>query len=638
MLNEDFVQTHKSNSQESSPNPVLMQQHTNTEFEEQQQQNSTTNGSSHDNTQFSYPNSPKPTGIVLPHHQNSGTVGTKHSSYHATITNSNKRRSRRPSFTVISTSSFNIEPPPQNRLAFINAVKTAWSLQIKRGRRKMNINNKSNSTKFNNQTSISTLSPSNSSGINSVSNSSSGSDISIVKNKLDFPPITAEALSELHISQLFKSLQIRHDLLIDPNLTFRPNLTKEKSEESDIYWRRLDYLIKFCSTKTTEESDDHYQLIFLVRNLLTELSLILVSLISPFPHHPTTSFIWNWPQQITENCILSILDPDLVHQQLTQGCLNVDFKFTFLNSILKPLCPEQAIKVQKLVDDNEYARALELSFLTLELIKLDCANKALHYYRPYLIETGTSLEWKIFLNQLDNGEVNTQSVIDWLKCTYNRLGQDAKFIEVFRTGIINLVTDDLETVSALSLSTSSFPITFCYDEKRIKHQMRHEFQNIIVIGLLLMPYRLMAGKKAKQSDLSQLKTTYSKLLKDASIASGRVSCFHLALHACNAAKQLVLTKDDVIEQARYWSNWMNQNLRNTSPVYKIMYDRVRNILYESMSVGGNEEELSYNHATVGLEKEIAKLGKKLSLIADYNLRTFGSLYTYLLPSVRQKKV
>lgn len=167
--------------------------------------------------------------------------------------------------------------------------------------------------------------------------------------------------------------------------------------------------------------------------------------------------------------------------------------------------------------------------------------------------------------------------------------------------------------------------------------MRHEFQNIIVIGLLLMPYRLMAGKKAKQSDLSQLKITYSKLLKDASIASGRVSCFHLALHACNAAKQLVITKDDVIEQARYWSNWMNQNLRNTSPVYKIMYDRVRNILYESMSVAGNVEEISYNHATVGLEKEIAKLGKKLSLIADYNLRTFGSLYTYLLPSVRQKK-
>jgi hypothetical protein len=209
------------------------------------------------------------------------------------------------------------------------------------------------------------------------------------------------------------------------------------------------------------------------------------------------------------------------------------------------------------------------------------------------------------------------------------------------------VTDDNDTVAALKLQASTtFPITFCYDEKRLKHQMRHEFQNIIVIGLLLMPYRLMAGKKAKQSDLNQLKSTFSKLLKDASVASGRVSCFHVALHACNMAKQVVLSKEDVIEQARYWSNWMNQNLRNTSPVYKIMYDRVRSILLNTMAQQGglginmdyytNEDYAStyYTHATVGLEKDITKLGKKLTLIADYNLRTFGSLYTYLLPSVR----
>lgn len=202
-----------------------------------------------------------------------------------------------------------------------------------------------------------------------------------------------------------------------------------------------------------------------------------------------------------------------------------------------------------------------------------------------------------------------------------------------------MVTDDHDTVAALQLSTSPFPITFCYDEKRLKHQMRHEFQNIIVIGLLLMPYRLMAGKRAKQSDLEHLKTTYSKLLKDASIASGRVSCFHLALHACNIAKQLEpndTVKDDVIDQARYWSNWMNQNLRNTSPVYQIMYHRVRSIILNAMAQG-TFENIATQHATMGLEQEISKLGQKLILIADYNLRTFGSLYTYLLPSIRHKK-
>ncbi|KAF1807780.1 T-complex protein 11-domain-containing protein [Mucor lusitanicus] len=632
MLNEDFVQTQKNNSQESSPDPVLMQQQQQQQHAEQTTKNSSSsnnNAPNSVNNEFSYPGSPQPsTSQIIQSQMNDN------SSYHATITHhpaAKRRTTRRALHASVCLAA--PAQPPQNRLAFINAVRMAWSLQIKKRKRSCNIIKNHTLKKPHHQQPL--PSPS--------TTCMNSSDISIVKNKLDFPPITAEALTELSVSQLFKSLQIRHDLLIDPHLTFRPNMTLEKSQESDIYWHRLDYLIKFCATTTPqEESDDHYQLIFLVRNLLTELSLILTSLISPFPSHPITStFVWNWPQHISESAILAVLDPDLVHQQLLQGCLNVDFKFGFLHSILSPLCPEQAERIQRLVDDQEYARALELCFLTLETIKLDCANKALHYYRPYLIETGTSLEWKIFLKQLDNQEITISSVSEWMSCTWDRLGPDAKFINVFRTGLLNLVTDDHDTIAALQLTPCSFPITFCYDEKRLKHQMRHEFQNIIVIGLLLMPYRLMAGKKARQSDLDHLKTTYSKLLKDASIASGRVSCFHLALHACNMAKQLLdpahAPHQDVIEQAKYWSNWMNQNLRNTSPVYQIMYHRVRSIILDAMAQGTFDTMRATQHATMGLEHEISKLGQKLILIADYNLRTFGSLYTYLLPSVRHKK-
>jgi hypothetical protein len=271
-------------------------------------------------------------------------------------------------------------------LAFINAVKIAWSLQFN----SINDNNKKCKRKSlfhsqNNDHNKKKTAP---------SFAMNRSDIGmIVKNKLDFPPITAEALSELSVSQLYKSLQIRHDLLLDPHLTFRPNVTAEKSQESDIYWRRLDHLIKHCHSAIDE---DRCQLIFLVRNLLTELSLILISLISPFPSHPTTSFVWNWPPQVTESAIMAVLDPDLVHQQLLQDCLNIDFKFVFLYSIFGPLCPEQAEKIQRQVDDGEYAKALELSFLTLETIKLVCIIKQtnsliffetnIYYYRTVLIK------------------------------------------------------------------------------------------------------------------------------------------------------------------------------------------------------------------------------------------------------------
>lgn len=386
MLNEDFVQTQKNSSQKPSPNPVLMQQHAEQNTKSSSSSNNS-NATNPDNNEFNYPSSPQPSTSQMHHFEDN-------SSYHATITHPTarrrtKRRAQAPVSSVLSC------PPPQNRLAFINAVRMAWSLQIKKRKRSCNIIKKHTIKKSHqhqyhhhhrhHQHHASPPPPS------ASSSSMNSSDISIVKNKLDFPPITAEALTELSVSQLFKSLQIRHDLLLDPHLTFRPNMTMEKSQESEIYWHRLDYLIKFCATTTpAEESDDHYQLIFLVRNLLTELSLILTSLISPFPAHPITSFVWNWPQHISESAILAVLDPDLVHQQLIQGCLNVDFKFGFLHSILSPLCPDQAERIQRLVDDQEYARALELCFLTLETIKLVSGVCKIH---PHWIRKNSHASW-----------------------------------------------------------------------------------------------------------------------------------------------------------------------------------------------------------------------------------------------------
>lgn len=356
MLNDDFVQTHKNNNRESSPDPVLRQKHPDS--------NGTENRSSNTDNDFNYPNSPKPTRVIVPtvaeqHQQQQKQQQAQHASVHSSSyqTHHTHKRRRRVSSII------HLLPPPQNRLAFIHAVKIAWSIQYKNIHKKTKRKSHFHSqySDYKKKKKISTHYAMNSGDIGMI-----------VKNKLDFPPITAEALSELSVSQLYKSLQIRHDLLLDPHLTFRPNVTPEKTKESDSYWRRLDHLIKISRCATDE---DRCQLIYLVRNLLTELSLILISLISPFPSHPTTSFVWNWPPHVTESAIMAVLDPDLVHQQLLQDCLNVDFKFSFLHSILNPLCPEQAEKIQRQVNDGEYAKALELSFYTLENIKLVCSQK-----------------------------------------------------------------------------------------------------------------------------------------------------------------------------------------------------------------------------------------------------------------------
>ena len=44
------------------------------------------------------------------------------------------------------------------------------------------------------------------------------------------------------------------------------------------------------------------------------------------------------------------------------------------------------------------------------------------------------MEWNLFLKQLDQGEVDTSSVSDWMLSSWKRVGFEAKFIQVFRSG------------------------------------------------------------------------------------------------------------------------------------------------------------------------------------------------------------
>lgn len=58
----------------------------------------------------------------------------------------------------------------------------------------------------------------------------------------------------------------------------------------------------------------------------------------------------------------------------------------------------------------------------------------MRYYRPYLIDTGTAAEWRVFLNQLSTGEIVVTSAYDWLLSTWKRMGFRSNFDHVLNTG------------------------------------------------------------------------------------------------------------------------------------------------------------------------------------------------------------
>lgn len=147
-----------------------------------------------------------------------------------------------------------------------------------------------------------------------------------------------------------------------------------------------------------------------------------------------------------------------------------------------------------------------------------------------------------------------------------------------------------------------------------------------------MPYRLMAGRFAHESHVDYLKDTISRRLQDAaSVYHGRVSCHELAMLACQTAAKVRPIGEDMETLSNYWSNWMHQNLRNSSPVYKVMYDRIRTKLFEGLRKG--EMPSVRSHALVAMEEDIVKLGEKVIKMVGYNRRIYHPLYRSVALSV-----
>jgi hypothetical protein len=190
------------------------------------------------------------------------------------------------------------------------------------------------------------------------------------------PPINADTLEELSISHMFKSLQLRHDLLSDPHLYFRPNLDgpsgREKRKRADRYWKRVE-----CAFQHDQEYD-------FLRIIMLELVKILKTLINPFENHSVLSstFRWNFPDYISAENLQDIFDPELMIQQLKFNCLDISKQLSCLELIFQHLCPNQPlIEVMKqYFIENSFAKALRQCFIILEIIKLVRINDCLFFF------------------------------------------------------------------------------------------------------------------------------------------------------------------------------------------------------------------------------------------------------------------
>ncbi|GBE84938.1 predicted protein [Sparassis crispa] len=286
------------------------------------------------------------------------------------------------------------------------------------------------------------------------------------------PPINRETLKELDLEAILRNPQLRHDLLFDSGLQFRPTSSRRKRDLADNYWLAIVRELECGCTCTTLDAQGRpcericvcssfplptarpilafsspenlttVRVASRIRPLLSELLEVLVSIIQPVMstsnglymqpgalHHP------QFQQNAAHVALLrSILDADLIQQELDHGLFDPSGIFQTIGDIIRCHCApmrdhavDQMVALAKSCTPGgnggkvEAVRAIRLCFEIMELMKLDVANHQLQTLRPYLVHSAAQYELKTFQESGKNGRLSLDVTRSWLQAAYGEL-------------------------------------------------------------------------------------------------------------------------------------------------------------------------------------------------------------------------
>ncbi|KDR82779.1 hypothetical protein GALMADRAFT_151826 [Galerina marginata CBS 339.88] len=273
------------------------------------------------------------------------------------------------------------------------------------------------------------------------------------------PLINRSTLRELDLDIILRNPVIRHDLLFDPGLQFRP---RRKREQFEKYWNAVWEEIQTGCTCVTLNGDGELRPtvcicsrwpmsmvsrpvvqttagsgLYTVRlpsripALLTEFLEVMVWVIQPL----SNTAVYTDPNAIKEQAqehsahaahLRSIFDPALIEQELRHKVFDPSGLFFQIGETLKHHCaPMRDRTVEEMVQiaqqpGPEAFKAVRTCLELLELMKLDIANHQLTQLRPWLLRNTGIFEVKAFKIRF-GAEASLHNTREWLHSAHNAL-------------------------------------------------------------------------------------------------------------------------------------------------------------------------------------------------------------------------
>ncbi|KAF7365245.1 Vacuolar ATP synthase subunit B [Mycena venus] len=284
------------------------------------------------------------------------------------------------------------------------------------------------------------------------------------------PPINRNTLKELDLDVIIRNPQLRHDLLFDPGLQFRPTTTRRKTERAEKYWAAITTELECgctcvsfdvrgkphptvcaCAHVSTPSLNPvvafspalHVVTLRMpsrIRALLDEFLEVLLLVIQPLSNvagahvSPTKS---QQAEHVAQAAyIRSVFDPALIEQELKHKLFDPSGLFRAIGLTLQGHCApmrDHAVELMVQVAQTcapggegskaDAVRAVRMCMDILELMKLDIANHQLQTLRPFLMRTSGQFELRSFKSRKSGqqGSRPFQKTREWLAAAHSSL-------------------------------------------------------------------------------------------------------------------------------------------------------------------------------------------------------------------------
>ncbi|KAJ2849448.1 cAMP-mediated signaling protein sok1, partial [Coemansia erecta] len=329
-----------------------------------------------------------------------------------------------------------------------------------------------------------------------------------------YPPINRFTLRELKIQNILQNPRLRHEVLFEPKLEFRPNssgqLAESKQRTAQQYWATVEYGLRTESGPAT------------IAALVIELREILAEMAEDSPKAELSQYAVDLRER---------LDDARVKQQLARGVFDVSAVVVYLGSVMRVFAPGERhsaaiAKIGSYVARGRIVRGLRLAFDVLESIKIDIANASIEMYREYMRATAVAFERSHFGLSVRRGAIaGLSEAREW----WNRALNDARgsgssldtiFFEVAR----DLILDD----------GASVPVLFRMDEARVV-SVRRETERLSIAGTVFLSFGqfLQAIGRMRPAQTQSQTVEFRNAAGKVDYDSLAAECFQLFPESCS---------------------------------------------------------------------------------------------------------